>query len=162
MTDLELIEQYELGPEKLAHAVQGLTPDDLLQRPDPDAGVGLWTIQQVVLHLADAEMAFADRMRRVIAEDNPPLQAWSENRFAEKLFYERQSPADAVKLIELTRRNLAIVLRQLPPDAFERTGMHSQRGRQTLREIVTTDTHHLEHHVGFIVNKRERFGKVMW
>jgi uncharacterized damage-inducible protein DinB len=162
MNDSSLIEQYELGPEKLAHAVQGLTAEDLLQVPDPDAGVGLWSIQQVVLHLADAEMAFADRMRRVIAEENPPLVAWDETRFAKNLFYEQQSAGDAVKLIELTRRNLVKVLRQLPPGAFERFGTHSQRGRQTLREIISTDVQHLEHHVGFIVNKRERFGKVMW
>ncbi len=161
-THKALIERYELGSEKLNHAIQGLKPQDLLQVPDPDAGVGLWSIQQVVLHLADAEAAQNDRIKRIIAEEDPVLLVWDENAFVAKLFYEEQSADDAAKMIELGRRNLARVLRKLPDEAWDRTGRHSVRGVQSLEDVVTMGVNHLEHHVKFIVNKRERFGKVMW
>ena len=51
------------------------------------------------MHLADAEAAFADRIRRIIAEDDPVLLAWDENKFAERLMYAEQSAADAVALV---------------------------------------------------------------
>ncbi len=122
--DRDLIEKYGEGGEELTRAIQGLTASDLQQAPPPDAGpeVGRWTIQQVAIHLADAEAALADRMRRVIAEDDPVLQAWDENRFAERLMYSEQSVQDAAALVVLTRRQLGRVLRELPDDVFERSG----------------------------------------
>ena len=63
--DRELIEHYARGGEKLALAVRGLTREDLLAPPPADdPNVGKWTIQQVVMHLADCESVHADRIKR--------------------------------------------------------------------------------------------------
>jgi uncharacterized damage-inducible protein DinB len=162
--DRDLIKKYSEGAEDLPQSIQGLTPDDMQQAPPADGGpeVGRWTIQQVVIHLADAEAALADRMRRVIAEDDPVLQAWDENKFAERLMYAEQSAEDAVALVALTRRQLGRVLQKLPDEAFERSGRHTERGRQTLAEILAMAVWHLNHHLKFIKAKRESFGKLMW
>jgi len=159
--DHNLINQYSQGGEELARSIQGLTAGDLQQSPPANAGpeLGRWTIQQVVIHLADAEAALADRIRRVIAEDDPVLLAWDETKFAERLMYSEQSAEDAVALVSLTRRQLARVLRKLPEGAFERAGRHSERGRQTLAEILAMAVGHLNHHLKFIKAKREHFGK---
>lgn len=154
----DIIEQYANGGEKLAMAIRGLTPDDLLQAPVP----GKWSTQQVVLHLADAEAAFAERIKRIIAMDDPMLLAWDENRFADRLYYDAQSAEDAVQLIDLTRRQLARVLRKLPDEAFQRAGQHNQRGRQTLLDVLNTAIQHLDHHLKFVYEKREKLGKLMW
>ena len=158
----ELIEQYARGGEKLALAIRGLTREDLLASPPDDPAVGKWTIQQVVVHLADCEGVHADRIKRVIAEDNPKLLAFDENKWAVNLHYETQSADDAVKLVELTRKQLANVLRQLPASAFARSGTHSEAGRKTLEDLVRGTVDHLEHHVKFIHRKREKMGKEMW
>ena len=161
--DRELIEHYARGGEKLALAVRGLTREDLLAPPPADdPNVGKWTIQQVVMHLADCEAVHADRIKRVIAEDNPTLLAFDENKWASALHYESQSAEDAVTLVELTRGQLGNVLRQLPAPAFERTGTHSVSGRKTLLDLVQGAVDHLEHHVRFIHRKREKMGKEMW
>src|SRR5437899_12770831 len=114
----ELIEQYAAGGEKLALAIRGLTREDLLAVPDADAGVGKWSIQQLLIHLADAEQVYADRMKWVIAEDNPPLPGFDQDKWAAALRYEDQSGEDAIKLIDLTRMQMASVLRKLPDGAF--------------------------------------------
>src|SRR5947207_3326719 len=95
--DRSLIDEYEGGGEQLALAIRGLTREDLLALPAPDAPkeVGKWSIQQVVLHLMDSDLIAADRMKRVIAEDNPTLIGFDETRFAQNLFYEEQSAEDA-------------------------------------------------------------------
>jgi len=150
-----LIEQYERGGQTLRQAVHGLTRDELQAVPIP----GKWSTQKVVIHLADAEAAFADRIRRIIATDNPTLLAWDENQFAANLLYSEQSAEDAVTMIDLTRRQTARILRKLPDTAFARSGQHSESGKQTLEEVIDKVVRHLDHHLKFIAEKRAKLGK---
>ncbi len=156
--DAKLIEEYEKGGDDLRMAVRGLQREDLLAFPVP----GTWSIQQIVIHLLDAELVIADRMKRVIAEDKPSLLAFDENRWVKNLCYEDQSVEDAVTIVELSRRNLARVLKKLPPDAFKRAGVHNERGPLTLEDLLSGAVSHLKHHIKFIVDKREKMGKIMW
>lgn len=151
----ELLDEYERGGAKLQQAILGLTRDELLAVPIP----GKWSTQQVVIHLADADLAFADRIRRIIATDNSTLLEWSENDFAANLFYSEQSAEDAVALIIITRRQLTRVLKKLPAEAFARSGQHSRRGKQTLEEVIGFANWHLDHHMKFIEEKRKKLGK---
>jgi uncharacterized damage-inducible protein DinB len=158
----DLVHQYEIAGELLAQSIRGLTPEDMLCVPDPAAGVGLWSIQQVVIHLSDAEFAFADRMKRIIAQDDPVLQGWDENRFVANLFYDRQSAQDAADLVRLTRAQVSRILRAAGPAAMTRTGRHTERGPQTLAVVLRYAADHLEHHLKFIHRKRAGMGKEMW
>jgi uncharacterized damage-inducible protein DinB len=160
--DRSAIEQYETGGEKLKLAIRGLTREDLLALPAPQGDVGKWSIQQVVLHLADCESVFADRIKRVIAEDNPTLLAFDENKWSAALHYNQQSADNAADLLDLTRRQLAAVLKHLPGEAFNRTGTHSQAGKITLTDIIIKANNHFEHHLAFIHKKRAKMGKEMW
>ena len=155
----DLIDQYEQGSERVKAAIKGLSSADLRRVPDPAWNVGKWTIAQVLVHLQDAETAFADRVRRIVAEENPTLQAWSENQFAERLHYDDQSAEDAAALIDLTRKQLTRVLRKLPDSDFQRTGTHSQAGRQTAADVLGRAVWHLDHHLKFIIDKRTKYGK---
>jgi DinB superfamily len=155
----DLIDQYEKGAENVQAAIKGLSSAELRRAPDPAWNAGKWTIAQVLVHLQDAETAFADRVRRIIAHDNPPLLAWDENRFVERLHYEAQSGEDAAELIILMRRQLARVLRELSDADFQRAGEHNEAGRQTVDFVLGKAVWHLDHHLKFIRDKRTRFGK---
>ena len=162
--DRSIIDHYESGGEKLSLAIRGLSRDDLLTKPAADApkDVGRWSIQQVVIHLMDADLIGADRMKRIIAEDNPQLIGYDESKFVANLFYDDQSIDDAVKILDLNRRQFATVLRKLPDAAFTRPGMHNERGRVTLAQMLQGYVEHLEHHLKFIHAKRAAMGKEMW
>ncbi len=156
-----LIDSYANGSEKVKQAIRGLTREDLLAQPT-DPAVGMWSIQQVVIHIADADAVLADWMKRVIAEENPSLLAFDEGKWMNALACEERSAADAAEGVQLTRSQIVTILKSLPDSAFERTGMHSQRGRMTLAEIVEFAADHLEHHLMFIHAKRAKMGKEMW
>ena len=158
----ERIEQYAAGAEKLSLAIRGLTREDLLAVPEPGANVGKWSIQQILIHLADSEQVYADRMKWVIAEDDAPLPGFDQDKWAAALHYADQSGEDAVKLIELVRSQMTSVLRKLPPAAFARTGHHSERGKMSLQDLLGYVSDHLDHHVRFIHAKRAKMGKEMW
>ena len=154
----EQVEHYAGGGLRLGQAVRGLTADDMMVGGSP----GTWSIHRLVVHIADAELALADRIKRVIATDEPPLLAWDESAFMVALHYDAQSADDAVALVDLTRRQVARVLRRLPPAAFDRVGLHSEAGRMTLADLVARADKHLDHHLTFVAGKRERMGKLMW
>jgi hypothetical protein len=155
MTDFsQLIDQYLAGPEALRAAVRGLSREQLLARPV----AGKWSTLEVVGHLADFEPILADRMKRVIAEDRPPLLGADETRFAAALAYHQRDPEEELTLIERTRAQMARILRTLPPDAWQREGVHNQRGPLTLERLLTTAANHIPHHVRFIDEKRQALG----
>ena len=77
MTDYtQLIDNYLAGVNALRSAVRGLSREQLEARPVP----GKWSTLEVVCHLSDFDPILADRMKRVIAEDRPPLLGADELR----------------------------------------------------------------------------------
>jgi len=154
----DMIDQFERGGEKLALAIRGLTDEDLKCVPIP----GKWSIQQVVIHLMDSDLIAVDRMKRTIAEDRPTLIGYDESKFAANLFYDEQSAENAVTIFDLNREEFAKVLRKLPAAAWERVGMHNERGPTTLAKQLEYYAKHLDHHLKFIHEKRAKMGKEMW
>jgi hypothetical protein len=151
----DLIETYAAGGETLRRAVQGLSRDELLARPGP----GDWSIQELVIHLADSDAIAIDRMKRTLTEDNPPLLYADETAYVDRLLPEEQSIEDALTLFEVGRRQWSHVLRRLPDDAFARQGTHNRAGIVTLGGMVEGYSKHLEHHLVFLRAKRARLGK---
>ena len=158
----ELIEHYTAGGEKLSLAIRGLTREDLLCAPPADANVGRWSIQQVVVHCMDSDLVATDRIKRMIAEDNPQLIGYDENKFVQNLFYEEQPAEAAVQILDLNRKLFANVLRKLPASVWERKGTHNERGVVTAGKYLKSTVEHLDHHINFIHKKRAHWGKEMW
>ena len=145
-----LIEDYLAGPGVLRRAVAGMTKDQLLARPI----TGKWSTQEVVCHLADYEPIYADRMKRVIALKEPELLPGDPGLFAARLAYDHRDVEEELALVELTRQQLARVLRALKPEDFQRQGGHSRDGVLTLEALLQRVTGHIPHHVQFIEEKR--------
>ena len=145
-----LIEQYLAGPGLLRRAVAGMTMDQLLARPIP----GKWSTQEVVCHLADYEPIYADRMKRVIALPEPELLKGDPGLFAARLAYDQRDVEEELALIEITRKQMARILRGLKPEDFQRKGGHSRDGMLTLEELLKRITGHIPHHVRFIEEKK--------
>jgi uncharacterized damage-inducible protein DinB len=149
-----LIEQYLDGPKKLREAVAHMSREQALARPVP----GKWSTLEAVAHLADFDPIMADRMKRIIAEENPTLIGADENKFADALKYQDRDLEEELKIIELTRSQMARILRKLPESALQRKGTHNERGARTLEEILSTSIGHIPHHVRFILEKRLALG----
>ena len=158
----ELIDKYAAGGEQLSMAIRGLTREDLLALPPADANVGKWSIQQVVIHVMDSDLIATDRLKRMIAEDNPTLIGYDENKFVRNLMYEEQPAEQAAQVVDLNRKVFLNVLRKLPASALERKGTHNERGVITVGGYLKSTIEHLDHHLKFIHAKRANMGKEMW
>ena len=145
-----LIEQYLAGPGVLRRAIAGMTRQQLFATPIP----GKWSTQEVGCHLADYEPIYADRMKRVIALTDPELLKGDPGLFAARLAYDRRDVEEELALIEITRKQMARILRALKPEDFQRRGLHSRDGALTLENLLHRVTVHIPHHVRFIEEKR--------
>ena len=114
---------------------------------------GRWSIREVVCHLADAEILYADRMKRVVAENRPTFFAVEPERFRHALFCPKRSLADEFRVVAAIRKQMLCILKSCNADDFERAGIHSVHGAVTLLCLLRRVTAHLPHHVAFIHEK---------
>jgi len=148
------IASYEAGAAVLRRAVDGLTDQQINQRMAP----GTWSIKEIVVHMVDSDLAATHRMRRIAAESMPLLVSYDENAFIAHLASDQVAIADALDLFSANRAFTARWLRTLAPAAFERAGIHTQRGKVTLREMLAMYTEHVAHHMKFVDGKRASLG----
>lgn len=148
--DRSIIEQYASGAPKLRASIQGLSREQLTAFPIP----GTWSISQIVVHVWDSDAAATHRMKRIAAEEMPLIIAYDETAFTKALHYHDMDLDRVCTLFELNREHTAEMLRLLPDAAFERKGVHNQRGFLTLGGLVKGYVEHLEHHLRFVEKKR--------
>ena len=154
MASTALIDAYLEGAGQLRAGVAGLSPREIKLRPIP----GKWSTLEVVCHLADFEIVMADRIKRVIAEDEPRLLGGDENLFAARLAYHDRDLEGELSLVDAIRRHVAVILRTLKAEDFQRRGIHSEAGPLTLETLVQRATGHVAHHLKFIAEKKRAIG----
>jgi hypothetical protein len=148
------LDRYAAGPEQLRRATAGLT-DAQLRTPAPP---GKWSIIEVVCHLSDFEIVYADRLKRVLAEDKPTLFGGDPDLFAAKLDYARRDLQEELAVIASIRQQVTRILRTVSPADFERVGVHSEDGPLTLLALLNRIGGHIPHHLEFIAKKRPTLG----
>lgn len=120
----QLIAQYKDGYRVVADALVKVTPQELDAAPAP----GRWSARQIIHHLADSEMTAAVRFRLLVAEDRPALKGYDQDRFADRLHYERSHEA-SLELFRAARASTAELMACLTEADWLREGTHSEVGR---------------------------------
>lgn len=137
----ELLERFRRGPEILAAALTGAAGSEVDFAPD-----GKWSVRTIMAHLADAEVVVATRFRRVIAENEPRLDAFDQDAWAEKLDYAKRKPSQTLETFRRIRSENYELLAGMPEEVFARTGTHSERGKMSLLDLVRLYAEHAEKH----------------
>jgi hypothetical protein len=144
------VDDYLSGPALLRQAVAGMTQEQLVARPVP----GKWSTLEVICHLADFEIVYADRIKRIIAENEPTMFGGDPSVFAARLAYHQRNAEEELLLIAVIRQHVARILRTLKSKDFQRRGIHSESGPMTLQTVVKRIAGHIPHHLQFIEEKR--------
>src|SRR5262245_62013723 len=149
-----LIDDFATGPQLVRDAVKGMTRDQIIARPVP----GKWSTLEVVTHLSDFEIVYADRIKRIIAENRPTLPDGDENAFAAHLAYQNRDLDDGRQVPGSIRAQVTRILRTLNDDDFSRIGVHAAAGPLSILQFVERVVDHVKHHVKFIGEKRKALG----
>jgi len=99
-------------------------------------GPGKWSLLQVAAHLADSEVAYAWRLRLILAQDRPPLTGYDQDAWAERLGYEEAELGESLALFETLRAANLRLLRRLAPEDWERVAVHAERGEESVRHMA--------------------------
>lgn len=141
--DRDLMTVLEATPAALRTLFDGLD-DDTIRRPEAS---GKWSMIEVAHHLADSDMVVGVRIRMIVAQDRPPIVAYDQDRWVEKLRYRQASLADVLTQFTVLRDANVRLTRQLTTEELGRFGIHSERGGESvgylLRLVAGHDLVHL-------------------
>jgi len=149
-----VIDRYEHGSELLRYAAQGLSPEQEQARNGP----GAWSIAELVAHMVDSDSVGIERMKRVIAEDNPTLQAYDQDRWIARLDSQSMPVAEGVALFTANRVWMTRILRKCSEADFARSGLHTEDGPKSLAKLVVGYVGHLDYHLKYLYAKRAILG----
>lgn len=122
--------------EEMVPALQAAVADlDEERRRRPERP-GKWSVNEVVAHLADSELVFGYRVRRVLAEDRPALEGYDQDRWADRLRYRTAHLSESLALFTAMRTGNLRLLRALTPADLSRVGLHSERGEESVAHMI--------------------------
>jgi uncharacterized damage-inducible protein DinB len=136
---LELLgtrDPYEVQEELarwLRSVYSEMSPEDLRRREAP----GKWSVLETVAHLADSEIVTSYRYRMTLAHDRPGIEGYDQDRWAARLHYNEVDPDLALDTIRVLRERNLRMLRSLTEEEVAREGLHSERGPESVRRVLT-------------------------
>jgi hypothetical protein len=115
---------------ELAALLTVMGPEKSAMSPAP----GKWSPAGIVSHLADSELAYGFRLRQILAEENPFMQSFKQDKWATDY---GTIPAEEALAAFLTLRewNLRVVRRGLKTGP-DRIATHSELGEFTFSSWV--------------------------
>lgn len=128
-------------PGKLGALLQSFGTDGANKTPAP----GKWSAREVTAHLADCEAVFAFRIRQTLAEDNPVIQPFDQDKWA--AHYAPYDAAAALATFTAMRNWNVALIGSLKPADLARKVRHPERGEMTLQTIVETMAGHDLNHL---------------
>jgi hypothetical protein len=142
--DGDPLERLAATPGDLAERLAGLDEPTAAQRP----GEGAWSVKEVVGHLGDTEWVYGYRMRMMLTHDRPGIPGYDQDTMVAGLDHNARALEE---LLDEQRRlrewNVALYRRSRGP-AWERVGMHAERGPESvdlsIRLLAGHDLRHLD------------------
>ena len=124
---------------QLLETLLGDLPGELLEwKPKPDR----WSISEALAHLAALEQVYAERVRRIMAEDSPRLAKYDLDGAKARQEYSRGLADEDLEQFTRSRRASLALLAGLPPSACARTAIPSELGAITLAHLLNERANH--------------------
>jgi hypothetical protein len=137
-----LIQRYAEGPSLLETALARVPKQALQWRPAP----GKWSVHEVIVHCADSEANSHMRIRYLLAEAEPLILGYDQDRWATVLNYHAHPLDLALATIRAVRANTVPLLKRLTDADWARTGRHTEHPTYGVALWMATYAEHLEVH----------------
>ena len=143
------------APDRLAALTRGLDHEQLDHHPVP----GKWSIREIVAHLADDELVGAYRVRLILSAPGTAIQAFDQDVWARTGRYGTRDVAESSALFRTLRFANLQLLQSLTPAEWEMSGVHAERGVESIRDIAMYFAGHDINHFRQIESIRRQLGK---
>jgi hypothetical protein len=120
-------------PNELEDLLAGLDEETFRWRPIPNK----WSIKEIMCHLRDMErLAFLERYRRILTEQNPLMPNVDQDRIAQENDYINQDATAALNEFRSLRQQTIETLESASLESWSRTGVHEHDGPLNIEQLV--------------------------
>ena len=137
------LELQRQTPAVLAETVAKASDEQLTTRPRKDK----WSVGEILAHLAEDEIATAWRYRQMVEHTGLQLAGFDQELWARIGDYASRAPDESLALFRLLRNANLQFLEHIAPEQWECFGIHTERGRITVRDLVVHMAGHDANHV---------------
>jgi uncharacterized damage-inducible protein DinB len=137
------LELQKRTPAVLAELVAKASDEQLTRRPSKDK----WSIGEILAHLAEDEIATAWRYRQMAEHTGLQLAGFDQDLWARMGDYASRVPHESLALFRLLRKANLQFLQQITSEQWECFGIHVERGRITIRDLVVHMAGHDANHI---------------
>jgi hypothetical protein len=125
------LEVLAATPRKVQKLVNGVGKKRLGKKPAP----GKWSVTEILAHLADAEMVQGFRVRLILGSSGTAIQGFDQDVWAGYSDYPSHDPALSLEAWRANRERTLRLLKGLSKEQWEYFGMHSERGKETVKRV---------------------------
>jgi hypothetical protein len=118
--------------KKIERLIKGVSTAKLRKRPAPDK----WSVNEILAHLAEAEIAGSFRIRLILGSPGTPVAAFDQDAWVLSGHYEKRDPRKSLEQFRALRQANLELLKSLTPEQWKHHGIHAERGKETIEHIV--------------------------
>ena len=131
------------APKRLEKLLKGVSPAKLRKRPAP----GKWSVSEIVAHMADADLVVAFRIRLVLGAPGIQVQAFDQDTWVTALHYDKRDTKKSFEQFRAVREATVALLKSLDPEQWKLSGIHTERGEESVETIVRMAAGHDINHI---------------
>lgn len=143
MNPQELLQTYSANAQAFIAAARAIPESKLSIRPTQ----GEWSAAFIIHHIADAELQFGVRYANTLADDNPAIIPFDEEKLPIALKYELRSVAVSRSAFEGAHNLNYEILRNASAEDWNRTSVHPEKGQVHLTSLVKLSGAHIGGHI---------------
>src|SRR4029077_8280670 len=119
-------------PQELERLVTRASAGRLRKRPAPEK----WSIAEILAHLADVEIVVGWRIRVILGAPGTPIPVMDQDTWVAAGHYDKRDPHKSIELFRVLREANLALFKTLTPEQWKHHGIHSERGVETVEQIV--------------------------
>jgi hypothetical protein len=128
----DLVEMLRITPVLLRSLIGNVSDEQARVLP----AEGEWSVVEIAAHLADADEKASDRIRRMTAENEPPIEGYDQVELAERRRYREMNLSEVLDRFDRLRAERVTLLEPLDAAGWDRTGRHNQVGVISLYQLT--------------------------
>jgi hypothetical protein len=129
--------------KRIERLLRGAPASRLAKQPAP----GKWSVAEILAHLADTEVVVGWRMRSILGAPGTPVMAYDQDAWASAMNYAKRPAKDSLAAFRALREHNLALLKSLPREKWQLSGMHAERGKESIATIVAMMAGHDVNHI---------------
>lgn len=130
-------------PKKIQKLIDSSKAPYLTVRPAPQQ----WSVAEIIAHLADTEIVMAWRYRSIAEQSGKNIRSFDQNVWEKNGRYRQIKISESLNQFSVIRRMNIVFLKNLPSVKWNHYGIHEERGKESIAQIIKLEAGHDLNHI---------------